>query len=201
MLPRMIWAPVRRTSAALRPRTTPWVPTGMKAGVGTVPWGRVRVPARERNRPAVAARTRRSGKLDAAPSTRSIWRRCTRSCARHQLEQVAQALGAALAVDHLARRSAGVSGARAPDWPRRPRSCASATPRRPRRSGSARPRDPDRSPGWAGRSSLRISRVRTRGSSRSRPGAGRWPTDHFPGASGRRRTRPRGLAVRARARA
>ena len=42
----MIWAPARRTSAGWRPRTAPWVPTGMNAGVATAPWGSERVPAR-----------------------------------------------------------------------------------------------------------------------------------------------------------
>src|SRR5690349_996696 len=50
----MICAPARVMSPALNPRTTPWVPTGMKAGVATVPWGRVSRPARAR--PSVASR-------------------------------------------------------------------------------------------------------------------------------------------------
>src|SRR5881396_3528786 len=39
-------APAARRSLGERARTVPCVPTGMKSGVSTVPWGRVRVPAR-----------------------------------------------------------------------------------------------------------------------------------------------------------
>jgi hypothetical protein len=42
----MICAPARSTSSGCSPRTAPYVPTGMKAGVGTGPWGRARVAAR-----------------------------------------------------------------------------------------------------------------------------------------------------------
>src|SRR5690606_23581043 len=42
----MMVAPARSSSSGCRPRTAPWVPTGMKHGVFTMPCGRVRVPAR-----------------------------------------------------------------------------------------------------------------------------------------------------------
>ena len=70
-----------RHVAGLRPRTTPWVPTGMNAGVGTVPCGRVSVPARAGpGWPRAELEHRRAPALAAAASTRSICRRCTRSC-------------------------------------------------------------------------------------------------------------------------
>src|SRR5690242_5268484 len=81
----MICAPARAMSPALSPRTTPWVPTGMKAGVATVPWGRVSRPARAR--PWVASSwnsniSSRSGgagrdgnaERDCHPSLRSGWK-------------------------------------------------------------------------------------------------------------------------------
>ena len=58
-----------------RPRTTPWVPTGMKAGVRTVPCGSVRVPARAAPSGAlegeVAHRTDRSHVLPGSGCGRS----------------------------------------------------------------------------------------------------------------------------------
>jgi len=41
-----ISAPVALRSPGDSARTVPCVPTGMKTGVSTVPWGRVRVPVR-----------------------------------------------------------------------------------------------------------------------------------------------------------
>ena len=42
----MIWAPRPSTWAWVRPLTVPWLATGMKAGVSTVPWGVSRRPVR-----------------------------------------------------------------------------------------------------------------------------------------------------------
>ena len=46
MLARIIDAPVDSTSSGERALTEPVVPTGMKTGVFTLPWGVVRVPVR-----------------------------------------------------------------------------------------------------------------------------------------------------------
>src|SRR5262245_15189652 len=42
----MMVAPMDWSIAGVSPLTVPWVPTGINAGVGTVPCGRVRQPAR-----------------------------------------------------------------------------------------------------------------------------------------------------------
>ena len=54
MLARIIDAPVASTSSGETPLTEPLVPTGMKTGVSTFPWGVVNVPVRAA--PSVACR-------------------------------------------------------------------------------------------------------------------------------------------------
>ena len=40
----MIWAPSSSRTAWVSPLTVPWLATGMKAGVSTVPWAVARSP-------------------------------------------------------------------------------------------------------------------------------------------------------------
>jgi hypothetical protein len=56
-------APVARTCSGVIAFTAPWVPTGMKAGVWTGPWGVEKRPARAS--PARPWRAKRKGGSDA----------------------------------------------------------------------------------------------------------------------------------------
>src|SRR5215210_680323 len=108
----MICAPVRRTSFALRPRTTAWVPTGMNAGVSTFPWGNVNTPARAdpcvrcsskvniKPEGSCCGADRRQNPIDLTAMHQVV--------SRHEAKQKARGFGAAFTVEpnslQLARR-------------------------------------------------------------------------------------------------
>ena len=61
MLARTIGAPASRTRSGVRPLTVAWVPTGMKAGVSTVPCGVCRRPARAEDAASRASSSKWTG--------------------------------------------------------------------------------------------------------------------------------------------
>src|SRR5471030_261683 len=76
VLPRMISAPVATISRGSMPLTVPYVPTGMKAGVSTVPRGKVKRPrraeAKHRGDDAEAVHRVTDGAVDALGALRPL---------------------------------------------------------------------------------------------------------------------------------
>ena len=60
MLASTTWVPAARTCSGVSARTAAWVPTTMKAGVRTSPWGVAKRPARAA--PARASRRKEKDK-------------------------------------------------------------------------------------------------------------------------------------------